>query len=63
MSLSGIIISHRRCGVQISQRFRVLLTYQLQGGFHAYMENHRELGDEKILDILDELSGRLKDFR
>lgn len=54
MSLSGIIISHRRCGVQISQGFRVLLTYQIQGGFHAYMENHRELGDEKILD---ELSG------
>ncbi len=42
--------------------FNVLLTYQIQGGFYAYMENRRLLGDESILNILDELSRHLKSF-
>ena len=37
--------------------FNVLLSYQIQGGFYAYMENHKLLGDVRILFILDELSG------
>lgn len=41
----------------------VLLSYQIQGGFYAYMENRKLLGDERILFILDELSGLLKNFR
>lgn len=43
--------------------FHVLLSYQIQGGFYAYMENRRRLGDESILTLLDEISGCLKDFR
>lgn len=39
--------------------FNVLLSYQIQGGFYAYMENHKLLGDERILSILDELSKRI----
>ena len=41
----------------------VVLSYQIQGGFYAYMENRKLLGDERILFILDELSGLLKNFR
>ncbi len=43
--------------------FNVLLSYQIQGGFYAYMENRKLLGDERILSILDELSGLLKEFQ
>ncbi len=43
--------------------FNVLLSYQIQGGFYAYMENRRLLGDESILYILDELSRQLKEFQ
>ena len=43
--------------------FNVLLSYQIQGGFHAYMENRKLLGDEIILNILDELSGILNKAR
>ena len=43
--------------------FNVLLSYQIQGGFYAYMENRKLLGDEKILQILDGISMHLKDFK
>ncbi len=42
--------------------FNVLLSYQIQGGYYAYSENHRQLGDENVLIILDEISNILKSF-
>lgn len=41
----------------------VLLSYQIQGSYYAYMENRKRLGDERILHILDEVSSLLKSFR
>ncbi len=43
--------------------FHVLLSYQIQGGFHAFMENRKALGEETIMCILDDLSELLKEYR
>ena len=43
--------------------FNVLLSYQIQGGFYAYMENRKMLGDESILYLLDEISRQLNSFQ
>ena len=42
--------------------FQVLLSYQIQGGYYAYAQNHKQLGDERVLAILDQISAILKDF-
>lgn len=43
--------------------FNVLLSYQIQGGLYAYMENRKMLGDESILYLLDETSRQLNSFQ
>lgn len=42
--------------------FVVLLTYQIQGSYYAYTQNRKELGDEKVLDILDKVSSHMRTF-
>ena len=37
-------------------RFQILLSYQIQGGYYAYMENQKEFGHEQVLKVLDEIS-------
>ena len=49
-------------GLRNNAQFNVLLSYQIHGAFYAYQENHKLLGDEVILSILDEISERLKDL-
>ena len=51
----------KRRGVTSNFTFRSLLKNDQL--FYAYMENRKLLGDERILYILDELSGLLKYFR
>ena len=43
--------------------FRVLLSYQIQGSYYAYSQNRKELGDEKVLDILDQIASHMRMFR
>lgn len=40
-------------------RFNILLSYHIQGGYYAYMENHKHFSNENILDALDEISSKL----
>ena len=39
--------------------FQVLLTYQIQGSYYAYAHNRKDLGDEKVLDILDKIASHM----
>ncbi len=36
-------------------RFNILLSFQIQGGFYAYLENYKQFGMECVLNIWDEL--------
>lgn len=40
-------------------RFNILLTYHIQGGYYAYMENHKRFGNESILDTVCEIAIKL----
>ena len=42
--------------------FLVLLSFQIQGGFYTYAENHKQLGDETVLNLLDEIAKSLRGF-
>ena len=42
--------------------FQVLLTYQIQGAYYAHTENRRQVGDEQVLRILDQISLKLREI-
>lgn len=39
--------------------FHVILSYQIHGAYHAYVENFKHFGNERVLEILDRVSGRI----
>lgn len=41
-------------------RINILLTYQIQGGYYAYLENHKQFGDERVMEILDEITPKFQ---
>ena len=38
-------------------RFNILLSYQIQGGYYAYIENYKQFGIDCVMEIWDELYG------
>lgn len=40
-------------------KFNILLSYQIQGAYYAYLENHKLFGSEKVLEVLSEISSKL----
>lgn len=40
-------------------RFNILLTYQVQGAYYAYMENQQKFGAEEVMSALDEITDRI----
>lgn len=42
-------------------RFNVLLTYQIQGAYWAYSENHNKFGAETVMNILESYLAALKE--
>ena len=42
--------------------FQVLLTYQIQRAFYAHSENRKQVGDETVLRILDQISLKLREM-
>ncbi len=40
-------------------RLSILLSYQIQGGYYAYSDNHKRLGQEYVLEVLSEIAEKL----
>lgn len=40
-------------------RLNVLLSYQIQGAYYAYMENHMQFGAECVLETISEAAEKL----
>lgn len=40
-------------------RLSILLSYQIQGGYYAYMENHKQFGAECVLETISETAEKL----
>lgn len=40
-------------------RFNILLTYQVQGAYYAYMENQQKFGADEVLAALDAITDRI----
>lgn len=43
-------------------RYNVLLTYQIQGSFYAYQENHKNISPTVISEVLSSAADALKDM-
>lgn len=44
-------------------KFNIALTYQIQGGYYAFSENHKQFGAEYVLSTLNELHTPLFDTK
>ena len=44
---------------QEQARLSILLSYQIQGGYYAYADNHKRFGTESVLDVLSEITEKL----
>ncbi len=40
-------------------RLSILLSYQIQGGYYAYADNHKRFGTECVLEVLSETAEKL----
>ncbi len=40
-------------------RLSILLSYQIQGGYYAYADNHKRFGPECVLEVLSEIAEKL----
>ena len=40
-------------------RLSILLSYQIQGGYYAYADNHKRFGTESVLEVLSEITEKL----
>ncbi len=40
-------------------RLSILLSYQIQGGYYAYSDNHKRFGQEYVLEVLSEIAEKL----
>lgn len=36
-----------------SMEFHVILSFQIHGAYHAYAENHKQFGNEQVLEVLN----------
>ena len=37
----------------------ILLSYHIQGGYYAYMENVRALGKKRVQELIDQIHGQM----
>ncbi len=44
---------------QKQARLNILLSYQIQGGYYAYADNHKRFGPECVLEVLSEIAEKL----
>ncbi len=44
---------------QKQARLSILLSYQIQGGYYAYADNHKRFGPERVLEVLSEIAEKL----
>ena len=57
-SLKEYIFAHAP-HLRIDARVNVYLTYHIQGGYYAYMENVERLGYDQVISIIEEIQNRL----
>lgn len=64
---STVSESHKRCCLIFAHaphlrndaRVNVYLTYHIQGGYYAYMENVQRLGYGQVISIIEEIQNTL----